>query len=145
MSLNKVLLLGRLGKDPEIRMTPQQLAVGKFSLATSDRKKDASGNFIQTTDWHSIVTFGKVAENVQKYLKKGSQALIEGKLVTRKWVDKQTGKDRYITEVIAHSVEFLGSKAADGQHPSEPREPAVPAGASVETEAPSFDDDDIPF
>ena len=165
--MNKILLLGRLGKDPELRFTPAQMAVCKFSFATSERKKDQTGNWVDQTEWHNIVVFGKSAENCGKYLKKGSQAFIEGKIQTRKYQDKE-GKDRYITEILANSVQFIGSKSSE--MPSSTNEVEVTTSSdevaagqalvaslasadSMSTKstgkspvaATSFDDDDIPF
>jgi len=113
MSVNKVILVGNLGKDPEMRVTQSQMAVCGFSLATTDRRKDASGQWVDQTEWHKISTFGKVAENCGKYLKKGSQVFIEGQIRTSKWQDKE-GKDRYSTEIIGNSVQFLGKKDSAG-------------------------------
>ena len=154
MSLNKVLLLGRLGKDPEIRYTSQQNAVATFSLATSERRKDASGNWNEVTEWHNVVVFGKQAENCSKYLKKGREAFIEGRIQTRKWQDKE-GKDRYTTEVVANAVQFVGGRAA-GEGSSDDFSGGSARGKlpdslmaadsldSGPTEV-TFDDDDIPF
>jgi len=162
MGVNKVILLGRLGKDPELRYTSQQTAVSNFSLATGERRKDSSGNWVEHTEWHTIVVFGRTAENCANYLKKGREVYIEGRIQTRKWQDKE-GRDRYTTEVIANTVQFLGSKG-EGAH-------AGPAGMEVESNRPAgngptaglatadaisaapatsadditFDDDDIPF
>lgn len=110
MSVNKVILLGNLGKDPELRYTSQQFPVCTFSVATNERRKDASGNWTDHTEWHNVVVFGRVAENCANYLKKGRQAYIEGRLQTRKWQDKE-GRDRYTTEIVAHTVQFVGGRA----------------------------------
>jgi single-strand DNA-binding protein len=157
MSLNKVLLLGRLGKDPEIRYTNQQNPIGNFSLATSERRKDASGNWNEVTEWHNIVVFGKTAENCSKFLKKGREAFIEGRIQTRKWQDKE-GKDRYTTEVIANTVQFVGGRgASDGDsndgysQSSAPTRGKLPQSLMAADNLESgpteitFDDDDIPF
>jgi single-strand DNA-binding protein len=106
MSVNKAILLGRLGKDPELRMTSSQTAVCNFSLATTERHKEG-----EKTEWHNVIAFGKTAENCGKYLVKGSQVHIEGKIQTRKWQDKE-GKDRYTTEILANSVTFLSKLEA---------------------------------
>src|SRR5262245_22644014 len=105
MSVNRAFLLGNLGRDPELRYTPSQVAVCTFSIATSDRRKDQSGNWVDQTEWHNIVVFGNSAENCQKFLKKGRQAFVEGRIQTRKWQDKE-GKDRWTTEIIAERVQF---------------------------------------
>jgi single-strand DNA-binding protein len=158
MSVNKVILLGRLGKDPEMRMSSSQTPICSFSMATSERRKDASGNWNEQTEWHNIVAFGKTAELINQYMKKGRQLYLEGRIQTRKWQDKE-GKDRYTTEIIAQNVQFIGSKGE-----------GAPSGMSVEREESSygsrasstqnlptadainmsvsevaFDDDDIPF
>ncbi|HMO01842.1 MAG TPA: single-stranded DNA-binding protein [Oligoflexia bacterium] len=110
MSLNKVLLIGNLGKDPESRSTPGGLAVSRFSVATTERRKDESGSWKDQTEWHNVVVFGRTAENCSQYLKKGSQVFIEGKITTRKWQDKE-GKDRWTTEIIGNTVQFLGKRS----------------------------------
>lgn len=108
MGVNKAILIGNLGKDPEVRYTGNQLAVGRFSLATTEKKKDQSGNWVDHTEWHNVVTFGKQAEFAQKWLKKGRQVYVEGRIQTNKWQDKE-GKDRYTTEIIANTVQFVGN------------------------------------
>ena len=155
MGVNKVILVGNLGRDPELRFTPNQTAVCTFSLATGERRKDASGNWNDHTEWHNIIVFGKQGENCAQYLKKGRQAYIEGRIQTRKWQDKE-GKDRYTTEIIAATVQFIGGGRGES---------APAAGYTVEAvqnnevldslpsadqlsnqgSAASFDDDDIPF
>ncbi len=165
MGINKVILLGNLGKDPEVRYTPQQMAICRFSLATGERKKDQSGQWVDHTEWHNVVTFGRTAENCAKFLKKGRQAFIEGRIRTNKWQDKE-GKDRYTTEVIADNVQFVGGgkgdMGGDADFGAEPANDNVLAGiptadalpkaanggarsAAVSEEPVTFDDDDIPF
>lgn len=164
MGINKVMLLGNLGKDPEMRYTPQQMAVAQFSLATGERKKDQSGQWVDHTEWHNIVVFGKTAENCARFLKKGRQAFIEGRIRTRKWQDKE-GKDRYTTEILADNVQFVGGAKGEGssdvEYSSESSNPSVLAGiptadslpraangssgATLRDEPVTFDDDDIPF
>lgn len=117
MSVNKVILVGNLGKDPELRTTPSQVSVGTFTLATSERRKDQSGNWGDHTEWHNIVCFGNTAENCQKFIKKGRQVYVEGKIQTRKWQDKE-GKDRYTTEIVADRIVFLGSARGDSDRDS---------------------------
>lgn len=144
MSFNKVILLGRLGKDPELRFTPSQTPVCEMLIATSDRRKGQDGQWAEHTEWHNIVTFGSIAENCAKYLQKGRQALVEGKIQTRKYQDKQ-GIDRYWTEIIANSVQFVGGGAGRGENQGAPvGSTASAASPNVETSV-SFDDDDIPF
>lgn len=164
MAINKVILLGNLGKDPELRYTPQQMAICSFSLATGERKKDPSGQWVDHTEWHNIVTFGRTAENCSKFLKKGRQAFIEGKIRTRKWQDKE-GKDRWTTEILADQVQFVGGRGegaeSGGDYGHESASENVLAGiptadslpkvanggsrGSVSSEPVTFDDDDIPF
>ncbi len=151
MSVNKVILLGRLGQDPELRYTQSQMAICTLNLATNDRRKSADGEWKDETEWHRVVTFGKTAENCNKYLQKGRQAFIEGKIRTNKWQDKE-GKDRYTTEVLASTVQFIGGKsdgAGSAGGYSQPQKKTTNAGADVKIpdvgEVISFDDDDIPF
>ena len=112
-SLNRVTLVGNLGQDPETRYTQNQMPVCNFSLATTDVKTDAQGNKKEQTEWHRIIVWNKQAENVQKYLKKGSSALVEGKIQYKKWKDKE-GKDRFTTEILAQKVLFLGKNVGQG-------------------------------
>jgi single-strand DNA-binding protein len=109
-SLNKVILIGNLGKDPEVSYTPSGIAVAKFSMATSEKWKDAEGNFVEKTEWHNIVAWRKLAEICGQYLKKGSKAYIEGKLQTRSWDDKNTGVKKYMTEIVADNLIMLDSR-----------------------------------
>ena len=109
-SLNKVILIGRLGKDPEVRTTPQGKTVANFSMATSERFKDKTGQYQENTEWHKIVIWGKLADVVQQFIKKGSQVCIEGKLTTRSWDDKE-GQKKYTTEIIASGLTMLGGKS----------------------------------
>ncbi|MBX7137736.1 MAG: single-stranded DNA-binding protein [Oligoflexia bacterium] len=157
MAINKVMLLGNLGKDPELRYTNQQFPVAKFSLATGERRKDASGNWGEHTEWHNIVAFGKTAELCSQYLKKGRQVFIEGRIQTRKWQDKE-GKDRWTTEIIANNVQFVGNKPGAGTdsgasytvettNAGNELLDSLPSAdqVSAAAEPPAFDDDDIPF
>jgi len=121
-SLNKVTLIGNLGKDPELSYTPAGIAVAKFSVATNERWKDAEGNAQERTEWHTIVAWRKLAEICGQYLKKGSKVYLEGKLQTRSWDDKNTGVKRYATEIIATDLIMLDSKqggTADAQPAAE--------------------------
>ena len=108
-SVNKVIVLGNLGKDPEVRHLPNGDAVCNFSLATTESWKDKDGNKQDKTEWHNIVIFRKLAEIAGEYLKKGRPVYIEGRLQTRKWQDKE-GKDRYTTEIVADQMQMLGSR-----------------------------------
>ena len=113
MTVNKVILVGNLGQDPELRNTGGGTPVVSLRIATSERRKDKDGNWADHTEWHSVVAFGKTAENVARFCRKGKQLYIEGKLQTRKWQDKE-GKDRWSTEVIADIIRFLGSRDGGG-------------------------------
>jgi len=114
-SLNKVLLIGNLGRDPETRFMPNGNAVCNFSIATTESWKDKqSGQKQEKTEWHNISMYGRLAEIAGQYLKKGSSVYIEGRLQTRKWQDKQTGADRYTTEIIADEMKMLGGRGDGG-------------------------------
>jgi single-strand DNA-binding protein len=106
--VNKVLLLGNLGKDPEIRTTPNGMTVATFSLATAERAKDSTGNWVDKTEWHNLVAFQRTAEIIRDYVKKGSQIFIEGKLQTRSWDDKESGQKKYRTEILVNELTLLG-------------------------------------
>lgn len=109
-SVNKVILIGNLGKDPEVKYTPQGTAVAKFSLATTDRYKDREGNWQDRTEWHNIVLWQRLAEIAGEYLKKGSKVYIEGAIRTNSWDDKQTGEKKYRTEIIGNDLVLLGGR-----------------------------------
>lgn len=116
-SVNKVIIIGNLGADPELRYTPSNIAVCTLSVATTDYRNDREGNRQEITEWHRIVVWNKAAENCAKYLTKGRAAYFEGRLQTRSWDDKNTGQKRYSTEIVADRVQFLGgrdSQAGDG-------------------------------
>jgi single-strand DNA-binding protein len=114
-SVNKVILIGTLGKDPELKYTPQGTAVTKFSMATNENFKDKqSGEWKERTDWHNIVCWARTAEVAAEYLKKGGKVYIEGRLTTRSWDDKETGQKKYMTEVVANDLVLLGGKGGGG-------------------------------
>src|SRR5690349_1994838 len=151
-SVNKVILVGNLGADPETKYLPSGDAVTNIRIATTDRWKDkASGEMKEATEWHRIAFFGRLAEVAGEYLKKGSQVYVEGRIRTRKWQDKD-GQDRYSTEIVADAMQMLGSRAGSGE-PREPRgesagaRPAEAKAAPAKKPAGKFDDmeDDIPF
>ena len=151
-SVNKVILVGNLGKDPEVRYAPSGDAICNITLATSETWKDKqSGEKREATEWHRVVFFGKLAEIAGQYLKKGSSVYIEGMLKTRKWQEKD-GSDRYTTEIKADEMKMLGSRgdsAGQGgsqqQAPQQRQQPArQPVPQSAPQGAPSYDDD-IPF
>ena len=124
--LNKVLLIGNLCADPELRSTGSGNAVANLRIATNERRKDRDGNWTDHAEYHTIVCFGKTAENAANYLSKGRQVYVEGRLQTRKWQDK-TGADRYSTEIVAHEIKFLGAKG-DGPYTSAPAGGGYPDG-----------------
>ncbi len=145
--INKVILIGNLGNDPEVRYTAGGAAVTNISLATTDSWKDKeTGEQQDRTEWHRVVFFGRLAEIVGEYLRKGSQVYIEGRLQTRKWQDKD-GNDKYTTEIIASEMQMLGSRGAgsgpEANHAAAQSSPA-PSNKAAPVED-NFVDDDIPF
>ena len=155
--INKVILVGNLGKDPEVRYSPNGGAVTNITVATSESWKDKNtGEKQEKTEWHRVVFFGKLAEIAGEYLKKGAQIYLEGRLQTRKWQDKE-GKDRYTTEIVANEMQMLGSREGRGGSSAEfdqsadegrsgGRAPAMASGGGGGKSAPPSDfDDDIPF
>ncbi|UCC57485.1 MAG: single-stranded DNA-binding protein [Gammaproteobacteria bacterium] len=141
--INKVILVGNLGSDPEVRYTASGDAVATISVATAESWKDKqTGEKQERTEWHRVVMFRRLGEIAGEYLKKGSQVYIEGKLQTRKWQDKN-GNDRYTTEIVANDMQMLGSRGGTSAYNSEAAPPpAQPATASA---GPDDFDDDIPF
>ncbi len=158
--VNKVILVGNLGADPDTRYMPSGKAVTNIRVATSESWKDKqTGDTQERTEWHSIVMYDKLGEIAAEYLRKGSQVYLEGKLRTRKWQDKE-GKDRYTTEIIADQMQMLGSRGGGAGGSSEPRSASRPAPANQDRSAAPVDegasaggsgggggefDDDIPF
>jgi single-strand DNA-binding protein len=145
--VNKVILIGNLGADPEVRYMPSGQAIANIRLATAESWRDKeTGENQERTEWHRVVFFGRQAEIVKEYLRKGSQVYIEGRLQTRKWQDKD-GQDRYSTEIIANEMQMLGGKSGGGSSQGFEREETTPARpaktSSPEVEQPF--DDDIPF
>ncbi len=153
--VNKVLLLGNVGKDPEIRATAGGMTVASFSLATADRAKDSTGNWVDKTEWHNLVAFQRTAEVVRDYVKKGTQLFIEGKIQTRSWDDKESGQKKYRTEILVNELTLLGGKPGGGGGEGYSRSNAGASNtASFDQRAPVQDeyaqstqitDDDIPF
>jgi len=156
-SVNKVILVGNLGADPETKYLPSGDAVTNIRIATTDRWKDkASGEMKEATEWHRIAFFGRLAQIAGEYLKKGSQVYVEGRIRTRKWQDKD-GQDRYSTEIVADQMQMLGARSGSGEPRAESRGEGMGARAAAEAKAPAtagaakkpgkFDDmeDDIPF
>ncbi|NTW49356.1 MAG: single-stranded DNA-binding protein [Chlorobiales bacterium] len=113
--LNKVMLIGHLGNDPEMRVTPNGHSVVNFTLATNESFKDQSGEMKERTEWHKIVVWGKLAEVCKQYLKKGKQVYIEGKLQTRSWDDQKSGEKRYMTEIVCSDMQMLGGASRGDQ------------------------------
>jgi len=145
-SVNKAILIGNLGKDPELRYTPSGQAVASFPLATSERYKDKEGNWQERTDWHNIVVWGRQGETVKEYLKKGRSAYVEGRIQTRSYDDRE-GNKKWITEIVASRVQFLGGRgegdrSGGGQGTSESE---VPETAAVSEPLVNQEDDDLPF
>jgi single-strand DNA-binding protein len=128
-SVNKVILVGNLGKDPEVRYMPSGDAITNITMATTDSWKDKNGEKQEKTEWHRVAFFGKLAEIAGEYLKKGSQIYVEGRLQTRKWQDKE-GQDRYTTEIIADRMQMLGSRSGGGNYEVQDK---APAGAARES------------
>lgn len=154
-TVNRVILVGNLGRDPEIRYTPTGLAIANVTMATSEMWKDKqSGENQEKTEWHRIVFYQRLAEIAGEYLRKGAKIYIEGRLQTRKWQDKTSGLDRYTTEIIADSMQMLDGKANSSNAASETTAPAFEkpvalaaaanAGADATPAQDNFDDD-IPF
>ena len=151
--VNKVILVGNLGRDPEVRYSPNGQAVANVTIATSESWKDkTTGDKQERTEWHRIVFFGRLAEIAGEYLKKGSQIYVEGRLQTRKWQDKD-GHDRYTTEIVANEMQMLGSREGRGAPAADfaQEEPAAMNTSASSSKAPAAAkaggdfDDDIPF
>lgn len=151
--LNKVLLIGNLGRDPEMRSLPSGQSVASFTLATSRRWRDKNGQKQEQTEWHNVVCFGKQAEIAGQYLTKGKQIYVEGRIQTRSWDDRQTGEKKYRTEIVCDNFQMLGGRGG-GEFDS--AGPSAGAGGSSYGGGPSYDDqggsfggepddDDIPF
>ncbi len=137
MSVNKVIIIGNLGRDPEVRFTPSGRPVARFPVATSENWVDGDGNRQERTDWHNVVVWNKQAEACGQYLSKGRQVYVEGSIRTRQYDDKE-GNRRYVTEIVAQRVQFLGTGRAAAEGHTEPASPET-------TAAPATEEDDIPF
>lgn len=147
--INKVILVGHLGKDPDVRYAPSGQAIANITLATSEQWKDKNtGEKQERTEWHRVVFFSRLAEIAGEYLKKGSQVYVEGRLQTRKWQDKD-GNDRWTTEIVANEMQMLGGKGGGSNNDSFNQDASYgqpePAAASTGGGAPDDFDDDIPF
>jgi single-strand DNA-binding protein len=139
-SVNRVILVGNLGKDPEVRFTPSGQAVAKFPIATTDSWMDQEGKRQERTEWHNVVVWGKQAENCGQYLAKGRQVYLEGSIRSRSYDDKE-GNKRYITEIVAQRVQFLGGGGGRGAQP----EGGGSGGGFDDFGGGSIPDDDVPF
>jgi single-strand DNA-binding protein len=154
-SVNKVTLLGNVGKDPEIRSTAGGNMVANFTLATSDNQKDAQGAWQERTEWHNLVAFKRTAEIVRDYVKKGSKLYIEGKITNRSWDDKESGQKRYKTEILVNELVLLSgrdeggsggySRASSTSSSSAAMDQRPPAGNDEYAQQAEISDDDIPF
>ena len=149
--VNKVFLLGNVGKDPEFRTTPGGMNVASFSLATADRAKDTEGNWTDRTEWHNLVAFQRTAEIVRDYVKKGSQIFVEGKIQTRSWEDKETKVKKYRTEILVNELSLLGGRGGEAGSSSGGYSRSS-SSSSSSASAPASDyadqqitDEDIPF
>jgi single-strand DNA-binding protein len=156
-SVNKVILIGNLGKDPEVKYTPQGTAVAKLTVATNERYKDKEGQWQDRTEWHNVVLWQRLAEIAGEYLKKGSKVYIEGKLQTRSWEDKQTNQKRYMTEVVGNDLVLLGGRGEGaGESGGHSRGASAGGGNNFDQRLPEHEpaavaastpisDEDIPF
>ena len=163
MSVNKVILVGRLGNDPEMKSTQSGSAIANLSIATSETWNDKQGQRQERTEWHRVVFYDRLAELCGRFLSKGRQVYIEGKIQTRKWTDQQ-GQTRYSTEVIGREMKFLGERGASGDSAGNynrgvgggggndwggggraPQQPSAPAPFQPSGDGGGFNDDDIPF
>ena len=142
--VNKVILVGNLGKDPEVRHLENGASVANFSIATSETYKDKNGNRQEQTEWHNVVLWRGLAEIAEKYLKKGSQIYVEGKLRTRSWQDKD-GNTRYTTEVVGDQMTMLGGKSSGGNSASDSTSSNEPKKDKGSADISSDDADDLPF
>jgi single-strand DNA-binding protein len=149
--VNKVFLLGNVGRDPEIRTTGSGATVASFSLATADRRKGTDGQWADSTEWHNLVAFQRTAEIVRDYVKKGTQLFIEGKIQTRSWDDKESGQKKYRTEILVNELSLLGGKPGGGEGGGYSKsntasfDQRTPGPAAETLADPGITDDDIPF
>jgi single-strand DNA-binding protein len=146
--VNKVFLLGNVGKDPEIRASAAGMTIASFTLATADRAKDASGNWVDKTEWHNLVAFQRTAEIVRDYVKKGTQIFVEGKIQQRSWDDKESGQKRYKTEILVNELSLLGGRPSGegggGGYSKSSSSSSAPASTPDYADQ-GITDDDIPF
>ena len=143
-SVNKVILVGNVGKEPEVKYTPSGLPVAKFSVATSERYKDKSGEWQEKTEWHNVIAWQRLAEIVGEYVKKGSRLYLEGRLQTSSWDDKRSGEKKYRTEVVASDIVLMGGES-EGRPKPAARAAAAPARSADPAQGTEITDEDIPF
>ncbi|HEV2620038.1 MAG TPA: single-stranded DNA-binding protein [Acidobacteriaceae bacterium] len=148
--VNKVFLLGNVGKDPEMRATAGGMTIATFTLATADRRKDQQGNWQDSTEWHNLVAFQRTAEIVRDYVKKGTQIFVEGKIQTRSWDDKETGVKKYRTEILVNELSLLGKPGGGEGGGAYSKSSTASYGSGAPATAPDYadqgiTDDDIPF
>jgi len=148
-SVNKVILVGNVGKDPEIKFAANGNAIASFSLATTDRTKDQGGNWTDRTEWHNLVAFQRTAEIIRDYVKKGSKLYIEGRIQTRSWEDKETKEKRYRTEIVVNDLVLLSGRgegeSGGGSRGGAQYDQRPPAHADDLVQSTEITDDDIPF
>ena len=152
-SVNKVILLGNLGKDPEVKYTPSGTPVAKLTVATNERFKDKEGQWQDRTEWHNVVLWQRLAEIAGEYLKKGSKVYIEGRLQTRSWDDKQTNQKKYMTEIVGHDIVLLSGRSEGGEFSrgiaassnNFDQRTSEPEPAAATTSSSPISDEDIPF
>ena len=153
-SLNRVQLIGNLGKDPEVKYTPQGTPVAKLTIATNERFKDKAGEWQDRTEWHNVVLWQRLAEIAGEYLKKGSKVYIEGRIQTSSWEDKQSGEKKYRTEIIASDLVLLSGRGEGGDFEGRASRGAAAGSSSMDQRTPHQDevaqgaeitDEDIPF
>ncbi len=151
--INKVILVGRLGKDPEVRSTPSGTSVAKFTVATDEKFTDRNGEKQERTEWHNIAAWGKLGEICGQYLKKGKLVYIEGSIRTESWDDKESGQKKYRTEIVANTMKMLdrrgdeGGGSGGGYSSGYNQSPAPARGGSAKSSAPDMidDDEEVPF
>ena len=146
MSVNKVILVGNVGKDPEVRHLESGNQVANFSIATTEKYKNKSGEMVSNTEWHNIVVWRGLAKVVEDYVKKGAQLYIEGKITTRSWDDRD-GNKRYTTEIVADNLQMLGRRGDDtgSAQPSAPQQEKQPDKGTFDNDSSSDETDDLPF
>ena len=149
-SINKAILVGNVGKDPDVKFLPSGMAVANFTLATSERFKDKTGEFQERTEWHNLTAYQRLAEIVRDYVKKGAKLYVEGRIQTRSWDDKETNQKRYRTEIVVNDLVLLSGRGEGGDSGGSSRSSSSydqrpPAHADDLVQSTEITDDDIPF